>query len=313
MTSNVLVTGGCGFIGSNFINIMKDKYPNINFINIDKLDYCSNVHNVKSGISTLIRGDVGNSQLMEHLIKEYNFDTVFHFAAQSHVDNSFDNALSFTKDNTHATHVLIEACRRYIPNVEFVHFSTDEVYGESISDIPFKEDIDILKPTNPYSASKAAAEMIVRSYIESFKMNIKIIRCNNVYGPNQYPEKLIPKFKKLLREGKKCTIHGKNCAQIKRAFMHIDDVVDAVEVVWKRGTPGEIYNIASEHEMTVMEVTQVAIETIKGTNDYDSWIEYVEDRPFNDRRYHICSKKLKALGWSQKRTMEDLVSFLRLQ
>lgn len=188
MTSNVLVTGGCGFIGSNFINIMKDKYPNINFINIDKLDYCSNVHNVKSGISTLIRGDVGNSQLMEHLIKEYNFDTVFHFAAQSHVDNSFDNALSFTKDNTHATHVLIEACRRYIPNVEFVHFSTDEVYGESISDIPFKEDIDILKPTNPYSASKAAAEMIVRSYIESFKMNIKIIRCNNVYGPNQYPE-----------------------------------------------------------------------------------------------------------------------------
>jgi dTDP-glucose 4,6-dehydratase len=313
MTSNVLVTGGCGFIGSNFINIMKDKYPNINFINIDKLDYCSNVHNVKSGISTLIRGDVGNSQLMEHLIKEYNFDTVFHFAAQSHVDNSFDNALSFTKDNTHATHVLIEACRRYIPNVEFVHFSTDEVYGESISDIPFKEDIDILKPTNPYSASKAAAEMIVRSYIESFKMNIKIIRCNNVYGPNQYPEKLIPKFKKLLREGKKCTIHGKNCAQIKRAFMHIDDVVDAVEVVWKRGTPGEIYNIASEHEMTVMEVTQVAIETIKGTNDYDAWIEYVEDRPFNDRRYHICSKKLKALGWSQKRTMEDLVSFLRLQ
>jgi dTDP-glucose 4,6-dehydratase len=313
MTSNVLVTGGCGFIGSNFINIMKDKYPNINFINIDKLDYCSNVHNVKSGISTLIRGDVGNSQLMEHLIKEYNFDTVFHFAAQSHVDNSFDNALSFTKDNTHATHVLIEACRRYIPNVEFVHFSTDEVYGESISDIPFKEDIDILKPTNPYSASKAAAEMIVRSYIESFKMNIKIIRCNNVYGPNQYPEKLIPKFKKLLREGKKCTIHGKNCAQIKRAFMHIDDVVDAVEVVWKRGTPGEIYNIASEHEMTVMEVTQVAIETLKGTNDYDAWIEYVEDRPFNDRRYHICSKKLKALGWSQKRTMEDLVSFLRLQ
>ena len=313
MTSNVLVTGGCGFIGSNFINIMKDKYPNINFINIDKLDYCSNVHNVKSGISTLIRGDVGNSQLMEHLIKEYNFDTVFHFAAQSHVDNSFDNALSFTKDNTHATHVLIEACRRYIPNVEFVHFSTDEVYGESISDIPFKEDIDILKPTNPYSASKAAAEMIVRSYIESFKMNIKIIRCNNVYGPNQYPEKLIPKFKKLLREGKKCTIHGKNCAQIKRAFMHIDDVVDAVEVVWKRGTPGEIYNIASEYEMTVMEVTQVAIETIKGTNDYDAWIEYVEDRPFNDRRYHICSKKLKALGWSQKRTMEDLVSFLRLQ
>lgn len=310
---NALVTGGCGFIASNFINIMKDRYPDVNFVNIDKMDYCSNIDNVNPGAATFVKGNVGNAELIEHLIEEYKFDYVFHFAAQSHVDNSFENALSFTIDNTHATHVLIEACRRYIPNVEFIHFSTDEVYGESKTGEPFTEDTGVLKPTNPYSASKAAAEMIVRSYIESFKMNIKTIRCNNVYGPNQYPEKLIPKFKKLLREGKKCTIHGKNCAQIKRAFMHVDDVVDAVEIVWKRGAPGEIYNIASDHEMTVMEVTQIAIETLKGTKDYDAWIEYVEDRPFNDRRYHICSKKLKALGWSQKRTREDLINFLKLQ
>lgn len=310
---NALVTGGCGFIASNFINIMKDRYPDVNFVNIDKMDYCSNIDNVNPGAATFVKGNVGNAELIEHLIEEYKFDYVFHFAAQSHVDNSFENALSFTIDNTHATHVLIEACRRYIPNVEFIHFSTDEVYGESKTGEPFTEDTGVLKPTNPYSASKAAAEMIVRSYIESFKMNIKTIRCNNVYGPNQYPEKLIPKFKKLLREGKKCTIHGKNCAQIKRAFMHVDDVVDAVEIVWKRGASGEIYNIASDHEMTVMEVTQIAIETLKGTKDYDAWIEYVEDRPFNDRRYHICSKKLKALGWSQKRTREDLINFLKLQ
>ena len=310
---NALVTGGCGFIASNFINIMKDRYPDVNFVNIDKMDYCSNVNNVNPGAATFVKGNVGNAELIEHLIEEYKFDYVFHFAAQSHVDNSFENALSFTIDNTHATHVLIEACRRYIPDVEFIHFSTDEVYGESKTDEPFTEDTGVLKPTNPYSASKAAAEMIVRSYIESFKMNIKTIRCNNVYGPNQYPEKLIPKFKKLLREGKKCTIHGRNCAQIKRAFMHVDDVVDAVEVVWKKGTPGEIYNIASDDEMTVMEVTQIAIETLKSTKDYDEWIEYVEDRPFNDRRYHICSKKLKALGWSQKKTREDLINFLRLQ
>jgi dTDP-glucose 4,6-dehydratase len=310
---NALVTGGCGFIASNFINIMKDRYPDVNFVNIDKMDYCSNIDNINSGAATFVKGNVGNAELIEHLIEEYKFDYVFHFAAQSHVDNSFENALSFTIDNTHATHVLIEACRRYIPNVEFIHFSTDEVYGESKTDEPFTEDMGVLKPTNPYSASKAAAEMIVRSYIESFKMNIKTIRCNNVYGPNQYPEKLIPKFKKLLREDKKCTIHGKNCAQIKRAFMHVDDVVDAVEVVWKRGAPGEIYNIASDHEMTVMEVTQIAVETLKGTKDYDAWIEYVEDRPFNDRRYHICSKKLKALGWSQKKTREDLINFLKLQ
>jgi dTDP-glucose 4,6-dehydratase len=312
MFNNVLVTGGCGFIASNFLNIMKQRYPDTTFINIDKLDYCSNVENVNPGVATFIKGNVGNKELVEHLIQKYSFDAVFHFAAQSHVDNSFENALSFTMDNTHATHVLIEACRRHIPNVEFIHFSTDEVYGESKTDIPFTEAEGVLRPTNPYSASKAAAEMIVRSYIESFGMNIKIIRCNNVYGPNQYPEKLIPKFKRLLKEGKKCTIHGKNCANIKRAFMHVEDVVDAVETVWKKGTAGDIYNIASDDELTVIEVTHLIIETILGTTEYDKWITYVEDRPFNDKRYFICADKLKSLGWSQKKTREDIKKFLEL-
>jgi len=307
-----MVTGGCGFIASNFLNIMKTRYPETTFINIDKLDYCSNIENVNLGVATFIKGNVGNKELVEHIIKKYSFDAVFHFAAQSHVDNSFENALSFTMDNTHATHVLIEACRRHTPNVEFIHFSTDEVYGESKTDVPFTESEGVLRPTNPYSASKAAAEMIVRSYIESFGMNIKIIRCNNVYGPNQYPEKLIPKFKRLLKEGKKCTIHGKNCANIKRAFMHVEDVVDAVEIVWKRGIPGDIYNIASDDELTVIEVTHLIIETITGTREYDKWITYIEDRPFNDKRYYICADKLKSLGWSQKKTREDIIKFLEL-
>ena len=311
MYRNVMVTGGCGFIASNFLNIMKKRYPEIHFVNIDKLDYCSNVENVDPGVATFIRGNVGNAELIENLIKKYNFDAIFHFAAQSHVDNSFENALSFTMDNTHATHVLVEACRHFIPNVEFIHFSTDEVYGESKTDVPFTEDEGVLRPTNPYSASKAAAEMIVRSYIESFKMNIKIIRCNNVYGPNQYPEKLIPKFKRLLNEGKRCTVHGSKSATIKRAFMHVEDVVDAVDIVWKNGTPGEVYNIASDDELTVMEITKVMIETILDTNDYDKWIRYVDDRPFNDSRYHICAKKLKSLGWKQKKTREDLINFLK--
>jgi len=311
MYSNVMVTGGCGFIASNFLNIMKKKYPHTHFVNVDKLDYCSNVQNVEPGVATFVKGNVGDADLMERLIKQYKFDAVFHFAAQSHVDNSFENALSFTMDNTHATHVLIEACRQFIPDVEFIHFSTDEVYGESKTDVPFTEDEGVLRPTNPYSASKAAAEMIVRSYIESFGMNIKVIRCNNVYGPNQYPEKLIPKFKRLLREGKKCTIHGSRCATIKRAFMHVEDVVDAVEVVWKEGTPGEVYNIASDDEMTVMEVTKMIIETMKGTTDYGKWIDYIDDRPFNDQRYYICAKKLKSLGWKQKKTREDLINFLK--
>ena len=310
MFSNVMVTGGCGFIASNFLNRMKERYSSINFVNVDKLDYCSNVENVNPGVATFVKGNVGNKELIEYLIKLYHFDAIFHFAAQSHVDNSFDNALSFTMDNTHATHVLVEACRRHIPDVEFIHFSTDEVYGESKTDVPFTEDEGVLRPTNPYSASKAAAEMIVRSYIESFGMNIKVIRCNNVYGPNQYPEKLIPKFKRLLKEGEKCTIHGSKSATVKRAFMHVDDVVDAVDIVWRRGVPGEVYNIASDDELTVMEVTQLIIETIKGTKNYDEWITYVEDRPFNDQRYYICAKKIKDLGWSQKKTRKDLINFL---
>ena len=310
MFSNVMVTGGCGFIASNFLNRMKERYSSINFVNVDKLDYCSNVENVNPGVATFVKGNVGNKELIEHLIKLYHFDAIFHFAAQSHVDNSFDNALSFTMDNTHATHVLVEACRRHIPDVEFIHFSTDEVYGESKTDVPFTEDEGVLRPTNPYSASKAAAEMIVRSYIESFGMNIKVIRCNNVYGPNQYPEKLIPKFKRLLKEGEKCTIHGSKSATVKRAFMHVDDVVDAVDIVWRRGVPGEVYNIASDDELTVMEVTQFIIDTIKGTKNYDEWITYVEDRPFNDQRYYICAKKIKDLGWSQKKTRKDLINFL---
>lgn len=310
MFSNVMVTGGCGFIASNFLNRMKERYPSINFVNVDKLDYCSNVENVNPGVATFVKGNVGNKELVEHLIKLYHFDAIFHFAAQSHVDNSFDNALSFTMDNTHATHVLVEACRRHIPDVEFIHFSTDEVYGESKTDVPFTEDEGVLRPTNPYSASKAAAEMIVRSYIESFGMNIKVIRCNNVYGPNQYPEKLIPKFKRLLKEGEKCTIHGSKSATVKRAFMHVDDVVDAVDIVWRRGVPGEVYNIASDDELTVMEVTRLIIETVKGTKNYDDWITYVEDRPFNDQRYYICAKKIKDLGWSQKKTRKDLINFL---
>ena len=306
-----LVTGGCGFIGSNFLNIIKERHPDIEFVNIDKLDYCSNIHNVNSGVAKFIQHNLCNVGILENIVKEYKFDYVFHFAAQSHVDNSFTSPLGFTLDNTYGTHTLIEVCRRHIPNVEFIHFSTDEVYGESKTHEPFTEDTGVLRPTNPYSASKAAAEMIVRSYIESFDMNIKIIRCNNVYGPNQYPEKLIPKFIRLLKEGKKCTIHGINSANVRRAFMHVHDVVDAVEVVWKSGKSGEVYNIASDDELSVMDVTKLIIKTLKNTEEYDEWIEYVEDRPFNDQRYYICAKKLKELGWSQKRTREDLVKYIQ--
>src|SRR6056300_665860 len=307
---NALVTGGCGFIASNFINIMHKRYPDITFVNIDKLYYCSNVKNVNEGASVLFQGSLCNTEFVESIINFYKFDYVFHFAAQSHVDNSFIDPISFTMDNTYGTHVLIEMCRKYIPDAQIIHFSTDEVYGESLTDVPFTESTGVLKPTNPYSASKAAAEMIVQSYIDSYKMNIKTIRCNNVYGPNQYPEKLIPKFKLALRNGEMCAIHGTKSSEIQRAFMHVDDVVNAVDIVWKKGVPGEIYNIASDDEISVMNVTKLMIKTIKGSDDYDKYIMYVDDRPFNDSRYYISSKKLKSIGWKQKKTIQDLINFL---
>jgi len=308
--TTVLVTGGCGFIGSNFLNLMKEKYPEIKFINLDKLDYCSNIHNVNPGVSTFVKGDICDEDLVGYLIKQYDFDVVFHFAAMSHVDNSFNDPKKFTLNNAFGTHVLLDKLRELKQDVEFIHFSTDEVYGESIKGIPFSEDTGVLKPTNPYSASKAAAEMIVQSYIDSYKMNIKTIRCNNVYGPNQYPEKLIPKFKKFLHEGKKCTVHGTKSSEIQRAFMHVDDVVNAVDIIWKRGVPGEIYNIASDDEISVMNVTKLMIKIITGSDDYDKYITYVDDRPFNDSRYYISSKKLKSIGWKQKKTRQDLINFL---
>tara|TARA_B100001250_G_C19763928_1_gene773793 strand:- start:682 stop:1623 length:942 start_codon:yes stop_codon:yes gene_type:complete len=310
--SAVLVTGGCGFIASNFLNIMKEKYPEIQFVNLDKLSYCSNVYNVKQNTATFIEGNICNERLIDSLINKYDFDAVFHFAAHSHVDNSFNDPKEFTLNNAYGTHVLLDKFRELKPTVEFIHFSTDEVYGESRTGTAFTEETTVLKPTNPYSASKAAAEMIVQSYIDSYKMNIKIIRCNNVYGPNQYPEKLIPKFKYLLQNGEKCTIHGTKSAEIKRAFMHVEDVINAVDIVWLKGKPGEIYNIASDNELSVMEVTKLMIKIIRKTENYDEWIKYISDRPFNDCRYYISANKLKSLGWSQKKTHEDLINFLRV-
>lgn len=306
---NILVTGGCGFIGSNFINNIKEKYPSFNIINLDKFDYCSNINNIKEGYAETIKGDICDKDIVELILKKYDIKVVFHFAALSHVDNSFIDPISFTKNNTYGTHVLMETIKNFNPTMEIIHFSTDEVYGENTNGIPFTEN-DILKPTNPYSASKAAAEMVVMSYIQSYKMNVKIIRCNNVYGPNQYPEKLIPKFKKLLKNNEKCTIHGDKSAQVKRAFIHVDDVVDAVDIIWKRGAIGETYNISSEHEISVMELTKLMIEKLKNTKEYDKYISYVKDRPFNDQRYLIDCQKLKDLGWIQKRNLNNLMEFI---
>jgi dTDP-glucose 4,6-dehydratase len=310
MTKNILVTGGCGFIASNFLNIMKKRYPDITFVNIDKIDYCSNIHTVDKEVARLVKGNIQNRDLLVNLIEEYNFDVVFHFAALSHVDNSFRDPLLFTQENVVGTHVLLDTCKNLLPDAEIIHFSTDEVYGECINGVPFTENTGVLNPTNPYSASKAAAEMIVRSYIESYSMNIKIIRCNNVYGPNQYYEKVIPKFINLLHNDKPCTLHGTRSFNIQRTFVYVDDVVDAVDIVWKSGARGEVYNISTVDEISVLDLTKLIIRVVKKTDDYSKWITHVADRPFNDCRYHIDSSKLRKLGWTPTKCFKDLEIFI---
>jgi len=301
---NLLVTGGCGFIGSNFINYIfeKNKYKIINF---DAMYYCANENNINFDIRNsenyiLIKGNVCSKDLVNHVLNTYNINEVVHFAAQTHVQNSFDDSLQFTQDNILGTHTLLECCRKYGKINKFIHVSTDEVYGESMISIDEskKTEHSILCPTNPYAATKAGAELIAQSYNHSYKMPIIITRGNNVYGPNQYPEKLIPKFIKLLNENKKVTIQGDGSAI--RAFLHSYDTARAFESILENGIIGEIYNIGCDDgmEFSVMDIAKILIKKIKDTDDYDQWIDYIEDRPFNDSRYFISNQKLKDLGWN---------------
>ena len=313
---NLLVTGGCGFIGSNFINYIfeKNKYKIINF---DAMYYCADEKNVNEKIRNssnymLVKGNLCSTDLVIHILYTHNIDYVIHFAAQSHVQNSFDDSLQFTQDNILGTHTLLECCRKYGGIERFIHVSTDEVYGESMISIDEnkKTEHSILCPTNPYAATKAGAELIAQSYNHSYKMPIIITRGNNVYGPNQYPEKLIPRFIKLLKEDKKVTIQGDGSAV--RAFLHSYDTAKAFECILEKGKIGEIYNIGCDDgmEFSVMDIARILIKKIKNTDNYDEWIEYVEDRPFNDSRYFISNSKLKDLGWDIKINLTNGLSNL---
>jgi dTDP-glucose 4,6-dehydratase len=304
MYKNLLVTGGCGFIGSNFINYYLKKNKDIRIINLDAMYYCADELNILEELRLsdryqLVKGNLCSKDLINHVLNSYKIDSVIHFAAQSHVQNSFEDSLQYTNDNILGTHTLLECCRKYGKILKFIHISTDEVYGESLlEDEEKKNEQSILCPTNPYAATKAGAELIANSYRYSFKMPIIITRGNNVYGPNQYPEKLIPRFIKLLKENKKVTIQGDGSNV--RAFLHTNDVVRGLDLILNFGEVGNIYNIGSDEdkEYTVIEIAQILIKLIKKSEDYDNYIEYIDDRPFNDKRYYISNEKLKNLGWS---------------
>ena len=309
----LLITGGCGFIGSNFINYFFENNSYLELlVNIDAMYYCANEQNINENIRLsnkykFIHGNICNDILVKDILNNYNITHIIHFAAQSHVQNSFEDSLKFTQDNVFGTHILLETCRKYGKIIKFIHVSTDEVYGESMLEIneQHKTEHSILCPTNPYAATKAAAELIAQSYNHSYKMPIIITRGNNVYGRNQYPEKLIPLFIKLLKENKKVTVQGDGTNV--RAFLHAEDTARAFKCILENGIIGEIYNIGcdSHLEYSVMDVAKLLIKKIKNTDNYDEWIEYIEDRPFNDKRYYISNQKIKDLGWKININFEE--------
>ena len=314
---NLLITGGCGFIGSNYINYIFKKYNDVRIINIDAMYYCASETNIEEDVRNseryiLVKGNLCSYDLVYHIIEHYKIDHIIHFAAQSHVQNSFEDALQYTKDNVVGTHNLLEAVRKYGKIKKFIHVSTDEVYGESMieQNETKKTEKSILCPTNPYAATKASAELIAQSYYYSFNIPIIITRGNNVYGPNQYPEKIIPKFIKLLCEDKNVTIQGDGTNV--RAFIHVADVVKAFDIILEKGVIGEIYNIGSDdnEEYTVKNVAEMLIKKIKKTDNCDEHIEYITDRPFNDKRYYISNEKIKKLGWEITKNFEEGIDAL---
>jgi UDP-glucose 4,6-dehydratase len=241
-----------------------------------------------------VKGDITAPSTVLQVLKDHQVDAVIHLAAQTHVDNSFGNSFTFTVSNVLGTHVLLEACKQVHPQVKrFLHVSTDEVYGENRqADHEFLES-DALEPTNPYSATKAAAESIVKAYHRSFGIPVVIARPNNVYGPRQFPEKVIPKFIRQLESGLALTIHGNGGAQ--RSFLHVLDVVHALtNYILIRGSPGEVYNIGAAKVMSVLELATDLCRIFGVPSNFS----YVPDRAYNDQRYHISSRKLRAeLGW----------------
>lgn len=309
---NLLVTGGCGFIGSNFINSYFYNNKECNIINLDTMYYCASHKNILEEITTdtrytFVHCNLTSFDFVKHILENHKITHIIHFAAQSHVQNSFNDSLQYTIDNVLGTHTLLECCKSVINNLKLIiHVSTDEVYGESLND-EIKHETSLLIPTNPYAATKSAAEMIAMSYIKSYNFPIIITRGNNVYGPNQYPEKLIPLFIQQLKAGKPVTIQGDGSA--KRSFLHVKDTCSAFELILHKGVIGEIYNIGTdlnESEFTVKQIAKKLIKLIRGENASNlDHIMYIPDRPFNDSRYFISNDKLKKLGWEIKIKFDD--------
>lgn len=309
----LLITGGAGFIGSNFIHFIYNKYPNYMIYNLDLLTYAGNIRNLdnlkdiqSSRRYFFIKGDICDAKLVGDLFKKYKFDVVVNFAAESHVDRSITNDYHFFRTNLTGVHNLIALVRKYaIPR--FIQISTDEIYGDVKKG--FSIESDPIHPSNPYAASKAAADLVVQSYMRTHKLPLLIIRGSNNYGPYQYPEKLIPLTITNLLEGKHIPIHGDG--QQKRHWLHVEDFCRAIDLVMHKGKDFSIYNVAGTENSNLNIVTMIARTLKKAPKNF---IFFISDRPGGDNRYAPDATKIKKeLGWSPQYNIQkhlaDVVSW----
>ena len=300
----LLVTGGCGFIGSNFIIYILKKYPDYSVINLDKLTYAGNINNLKFVENNeryeFVQGDICNKELVDYLVKKV--DVIVHFAAESHVDRSIVSSDEFVKTNILGTHVLLESALKN-GKKRFHHISTDEVFGALGNEGKFNEKTSY-NPHSPYSASKASADHLVRAFFDTHKLPITISNCSNNYGPYQFPEKLIPLFITNLMEGKQVPVYGKG--ENIRDWIHVNDHNEAVDLIIHKGKIGETYCIGGNTEIKNIEITRLIL---KEFGFGDEMIDFVEDRKGHDFRYSIEFTKIKnELGWDPKISFEEGLS-----
>ncbi len=312
----ILITGGAGFIGSNFVKLMLDKHPEYKIINIDALTYAGNIENLKevsdNSNYVFIKADIRDREKIEEIFSLYDIDNVVNFAAESHVDRSIEEPEVFLTTNVIGTQTLLDVakkywkvnpedkyCREYKEGVKFLQVSTDEVYGALGKTGMFVETMPLM-PNSPYSASKASADMVVRAYHETFGMPINITRCSNNYGPYQFPEKLIPLMINNCLKEKDLPVYGDGM-QV-RDWLHVSDHCSAIDTVLHKGVDGEVYNIGGNNEKANIEIIKLIIKTLGKSEDL---IKYVKDRPGHDRRYAIDNTKITTeLGWEPVYTFE---------
>mgnify|MGYP005848825291 CR=1 FL=1 len=297
----ILITGGAGFIGSNFVRYMLDKYNDYKIINLDLLTYCGNLENL-NGIEnnpnySFIKGDITDKKLVSDIVKKVDY--IVNFAAESHVDRSIEDPEIFIKTNIFGTQNLLNAAKKFKID-KFIQISTDEVYGSLGKEGYFIEDTP-LAPNSPYSASKAGADLMVRAYHKTYYLPVNITRCSNNYGPYQFPEKLIPLMISNALEDKKLPVYGDGLNV--RDWLHVYDHCTAIDLVLHKGVNGEIYNIGGNNEKKNIEIVKLIIKYLKKD---ESLIKYVKDRLGHDRRYAIDSSKIQSeLGWKPKYSFEE--------